>query len=76
MVRKAYAPEVIINKLRDAEIHINQGIPIAEVSRKVAIITGYPDSEIMNRAMEHGPITVLRKPFTGDDILNIVHSYT
>ena len=37
MVRKAYTPEQIINKLREAEIHINQGIPIAEASRKIGI---------------------------------------
>ncbi len=37
MVRKAYLPEQIINKLREAEIHINQGIPIAEASRKIGI---------------------------------------
>jgi transposase-like protein len=37
MVRKSYTPEQIINKLREAEIHINQGIPIAEVSRKIGI---------------------------------------
>ncbi len=37
MVRKGYTPEQIINKLREAEIHINQGISIAEASRKIAI---------------------------------------
>ncbi len=37
MVRKTCTPEQIINKLREAEIHINQGIPIAEASRKVGI---------------------------------------
>ncbi len=37
MVRKGYTPEQIINKLREAEIHINQGIPIAEASRKIDI---------------------------------------
>ncbi len=37
MVRKAYTPEQIINKLREAEIHINQGISIAEASRKIGI---------------------------------------
>ncbi len=37
MVRKTYTPEQIINKLREAEIHINQGIPIAEASRKINI---------------------------------------
>ena len=37
MVRKSYTPEQIINRLREAEIHINQGIPIAEASRKIGI---------------------------------------
>ena len=37
MVRKTYTPEQIINKFREAEIHINQGISIAEASRKIGI---------------------------------------
>jgi len=37
MVRKTYTAEQIINKLREAEIHINQGISIAEASRKIGI---------------------------------------
>ncbi len=37
MVRRNFTPEQIINKLREAEIHINQGIPIAEASRKINI---------------------------------------
>ena len=37
MVRKTYTPEQIINKLWETEIHINQGIPIAEISRKIGI---------------------------------------
>ena len=37
MVKKAYTPEQIINKLREAEIHINQGIPIVEASRKIGV---------------------------------------
>lgn len=37
MVRKGYTPEQIIHKLREAEIHINQGVPIAEASRKIGI---------------------------------------
>ncbi len=42
----------------------------------VAIITSYPDSDLMRKAMEHGPFTVIKKPFSADDILNIVHSVT
>ncbi len=37
MGRRTYTPEQIINKLREAEIHINQGIPIAEASRRIGI---------------------------------------
>ena len=37
MVRKKFTPEQIINKLREAEIHINQGISIAEASRKISV---------------------------------------
>jgi len=37
MVRKTYTPEQIINKLREAEVHINQGVSIAEASRKISV---------------------------------------
>ncbi len=37
MVKKGYTPEQIINKLREAEIYINQGISIGEASRKIGI---------------------------------------
>ena len=37
MVKKTYSPEQIINKLREAEIHIHQGLPIAEASRKIGV---------------------------------------
>ena len=37
MAKKTYTPEQIINKLREAEIHINQGIPISEASRKIGV---------------------------------------
>jgi hypothetical protein len=33
MVRRNFNPEQIINKLREAEVHINQGISISEASR-------------------------------------------
>ena len=37
MVKKPYTPEQIINKLREAEIQINQGMSIAEASRKLGV---------------------------------------
>ena len=37
MGRKNFTPEQIINKLREAEVRINQGISIAEASRKIGV---------------------------------------
>ncbi len=37
MAKKTFTPEQIINKLREAEIHINQGISISEASRRIGI---------------------------------------
>ncbi len=37
MAKKTFTSEQIINKLREAEIHINQGISIAEASRKIGV---------------------------------------
>ena len=37
MAKNTFTPEQIINKLREAEIHINQGISISEASRKIGI---------------------------------------
>ena len=48
MVRKSYTPEQIIDKLREAEVHISQGIPIAEAGRKVGV-TGQSLGERLNR---------------------------
>lgn len=37
MVRKAYTPEQIINKLREAEVLLSQGSNIGEASRKISV---------------------------------------
>ena len=37
MVKKNFTPEQIINKLREAEVHINQGMSISEASRKIGV---------------------------------------
>ena len=37
MVRKSHSPEMIINKLREAEILLNQGANVGEVSRKIGV---------------------------------------
>ena len=37
MAKKGYTPEQIINKLREAEILLNQGATIAIVSKKIGV---------------------------------------
>jgi excisionase family DNA binding protein len=41
----------------------------------VIIITGYPDSEMMENAIKLGPIGLMKKPFDNADILNAVNSF-
>ncbi|HEY78324.1 MAG TPA: response regulator [Dehalococcoidia bacterium] len=38
----------------------------------VVIITGYSESELLDKVIQQGPFIVLKKPFESDDILNIV----
>jgi len=37
MVKKTHSPEQIINKLREAEILLNQGSTVGEASRKIGV---------------------------------------
>ncbi len=37
MVRKAYSPEQIINKLREAEIMLSQGATLAVIWKKIGV---------------------------------------
>ena len=37
MVKKSHSPEQIINKLREAEILLNQGASVGEASRKIGV---------------------------------------
>lgn len=41
----------------------------------VTIITGYPDSDLMMKALAYGPFGVMSKPFRGSDILAAVNNY-
>jgi excisionase family DNA binding protein len=42
----------------------------------VVIITGYPDSDLMDKAMQHGPFLVMKKPFDSEDIIGVVRNFT
>jgi putative transposase len=37
MAKKSHSPELIINKLREAEILLNQGGSVGEASRKIGV---------------------------------------
>jgi len=37
MVRRSYTAEQIINKLREAEVYLSQGLTVGEASRKMGI---------------------------------------
>ena len=50
-------------------------IKMAKPKLPVTIITGYPDSEIMGRALTYGPFGVMNKPFGETDIVNAVDSF-
>jgi excisionase family DNA binding protein len=41
----------------------------------VTIITAYPDSELMAKALAHGPLGVIGKPFRASDIIMAVNNY-
>lgn len=34
----------------------------------VVIVTGYPDSDMMNNILKHGPVTMLKKPLKVEDL--------
>ncbi len=50
-------------------------IKIIKPHLPVTIITGYPDSEMMSRALAHGPFGVMEKPFGESDIITAVNSF-
>ncbi|MFC1992713.1 response regulator [Chloroflexota bacterium] len=41
----------------------------------VVIITGYPDSDIMDRAMKQGSLGIMLKPFDDSDVISAVNSF-
>jgi len=50
-------------------------IRIVKPDLPVTVITGYPESELMMRALIQGPLGVMGKPFRASDILTVVNNY-
>ncbi len=61
-------PEIFGNKVFLAIKEIDKDVPIA-------IITGYPDSDLLKEVIQYGPFLVLNKPFTCEDILRVVQTF-
>ena len=43
-------------------------------SVSVVVLTGYPESDLMTRALVYSPLTLLSKPFTPDQLVETVKS--
>lgn len=41
----------------------------------VIIVTGYPDSDLMDEALQFGPIAVIKKPFTSANLFSAINTY-
>ena len=60
-------------KMNGAELH--RKIKEIKPDLPVTIITGYPDSDLMMEALTYGPLGVMKKPFSGSDVMTAVNSY-
>ena len=41
----------------------------------VMVITGYPESDLMMKVLNYGPLGVMKKPFKSSDVLTSVRNY-
>ena len=41
----------------------------------VTVVTGYPESDLMMKALNYGPLGVMKKPFKASDVLTTVRNY-
>jgi excisionase family DNA binding protein len=62
-------PEIDGSELFHRIRNIDKQVPIA-------IITGYPDSELLIKAKKQGPFIIMIKPFTDDEILQAVYTFS
>jgi len=56
-------------------VELFKQIKIAKPELPVTIVSGYPGSEMMERAIKHGPLGIMNKPFKIADIIMLVNSY-
>ena len=56
-------------------VELFKQIKIAKPELPVTIVSGYPGSEMMERALEQGPLSVMPKPFGASDVVSVVNSF-
>lgn len=56
-------------------VELFRQIRLVKLALPVTVITGYPDSDLMMNALNYGPLGVMKKPFSGSDIITAVNNY-
>jgi len=56
-------------------VEVFKRIKEVKPSLPVTIITGYPESDLMKRALTYGPLGIMNKPFSASDILTVINNY-
>lgn len=54
---------------------VYEAIAALDSTLPIVVITGYPDSEILHRILQHGPVTVLSKPLRVEQVAETIQKY-
>jgi excisionase family DNA binding protein len=56
-------------------VEVFRQIKAVKPGTQVIIITGYPESELMMKALSYGPFGIMHKPFSGSDLVQVVNCF-
>jgi DNA-binding NarL/FixJ family response regulator len=56
-------------------VEVFRQIKSVKPGTQVIIITGYPESELMMKALSYGPFGIMHKPFSGSDLVQVVNCF-
>jgi CheY-like chemotaxis protein len=58
-------------------LEILNHVKLNKIDIEIVIITGYAEgAQIMSAAMEYGPLLIMRKPFSNEEILDVASKFT
>lgn len=66
--------DLIMKGMDGAEVF--KQIKIIDPDLPVVIITGYPDSGAMDRALAHGPFAIIKKPIRDEDVVDAIATFS